>query len=370
MRFADIPGHQELKSTLTSSFERNHVAHAQLFHGDEGGAALPLAIAYATYILCENKNGEDACGVCASCQKMQRFVHPDVHFFYPKSSAKSDPGKEKVLQASWRSFLMKDAYGNLDNWVRFADIENKQVQISKDDARNIVKTVSMKSFEGNYKVVFLWYPEMMNGSAANAILKILEEPPAMTIYLLVSYNVERIIRTITSRTQLVKVVPFDEGDVEAYLIGKGEESSQAKKVARIAAGNVLTAQKLLDHSDDLEHEEFQEWMRACLRKDYTTLVKYSEDFSQAGRAKQHSKMSFALTLIRQAILAKGQASELLKGLGDEGPFIQKFSGAVSFDGLQGMVTKLNEMIYHLERNANPKMAHLNLSIRFSELLKT
>lgn len=369
MQFSQIPGHDDLKETLRSSVARNHMAHAQLFHGIEGGAALALARAFATYILCENPTAEDSCGVCPACVKNSKVIHPDVHFFYPRASAKSDPAKAAAQQKMWRTFLTDQPYGNLESWSHQAELDNKMIQIGKDDAREIIKTVSLKAFEGSYKIILIWYPEMMNGSAANALLKVLEEPPEKTVYLLVSYSVEHVINTITSRSQLVLVPPFSDEDLLSQLRSQGVSEADASKVVRVAEGSLLKARKLLDHSDDLAHEEFQQWMRDCLRGDYTALVRSSEDFSQSGRANQVGKMTFWLNLVRESLLAKSGTHELVNTFGNETTFIEKFSQAVSDKALEGIYQLLNKEIYHLGRNANPRIAHLNLSLRISQILR-
>lgn len=369
MKFGDIPGHEQLKKTLLSSVRKNHMAHAQLFHGNEGGASLALVLAFASYILCENKQEDDSCGTCPSCHKVAKLIHPDVHFFFPKSSAKTDASKQNLIQSQWREFLAGNPFGTLEDWLRFSELENKQVQISKEEARNLIKTISLKSFEGNHKIIIMWYPESMNGSAANAILKVLEEPPEKTIYLMASYDLERIISTITSRTQLIAVRPFSNEEVANFLISEGVADKDAQKISRVAEGSIQKGLNIIGHSNDLAHSDFQDWMRNCLRQDYTALVKASEEFSQIGRAKQQSRLNFAIELIREAVLAQSDGSKLHHTFDDELVFIQKFSSAVPLDGLEKMYKQLSDALYHLERNANPRITHLNLSLTFSRLLK-
>ncbi len=369
MKFAEIPGHHDIKETLKSSLRHNTIAHAQLFHGNEGGAAFPMALAFSRYLLCENRSDEDACGECPSCQKMDKHIHPDVHYFFPKSGAKTDPATQNQLLKHWRDFLQQLPYGNLEQWQSFAEIADKAVQIHKEEARNIIKTVSMKSFEGHYKILLIWYPETMNISAANAILKVLEEPPEKTIYLLVSYNLEDIITTITSRTQLVNIPVFHDEEIVEFLVKQRDIAKEdSVKVARIAEGSVLKAEALLSHSEDLAYSEFQQWMRSCLRADFGELVKRSEYFSQQGKGKQFSQFRFALNILREAMVSLCQSSDLNHTLGEELTFVQKFAATAKLERLEEMYSKLNEALYHLERNANPRITHLSLSIDFIQLL--
>ncbi|MEM9328243.1 MAG: DNA polymerase III subunit delta [Bacteroidota bacterium] len=369
MRFADIPGHHELKEALRSSFRRNHLAHAQLFLGQEGSAVLPLSIAFASYLLCERKTEDDSCDECPTCHKMAKLIHPDTHFFFPKPSAKADPAKAAQTAKLWREFLAQQPYGNLASWLHFADLENKLVQISKDDSRKLIQTLSLKPFEADHKVIFIWYPELMHSSAANAILKVLEEPPDHTLYILVSYNIEQIITTITSRTQLVQVPPFADTEVKQYLLDMGVSSSEAETIARISDGSLLKAQALTDNTEDMAYDDFQSWMRVCFKKDYAQLVKLSEEFAQTGRANQVNRLRFALNLLREAVIAKAEESNLQRAAAKELEFIKNFSKAVAFEILESIIQLVNDCIYHLERNANPRIAHLNLSIKVSDLLK-
>ncbi len=368
MLFSDIPGHEDIKKTLYKSLERNAIAHAQLFHGNEGGGALALALAYTRFILCENRSPEDACNTCASCQKMDKHIHPDVHYFFPKSSAKNDAATQGALLKRWREFLQSHPYGNLERWQQFAEINDKAVQIHKEEAKNIIKTVSLKSFEGKHKILLIWYPETMNIAASNAILKVLEEPPEKTIYLLVSYGLEDIITTITSRTQLVAVPPFNEAQVAGYLQQKGIDATEAAKVSRISEGSLVKAEALLEHGQELAYGDFQAWMRSCLRADFQDLATRSEQFSQSGKGNQFSQLKFALNILRESIVSLCDTTELNHTMGEELNFIKKFGQAAKLSALEAMYEKLNEAVYHLERNANPRITHLSLSIDFVRLL--
>ncbi|MBV6646589.1 MAG: DNA polymerase III subunit delta [Cyclobacteriaceae bacterium] len=366
MQFADIPGHHSLKESLVHAFENNHVAHAQLFSGMEGGAGLTLSLAYATYLLCENKGEQDACGTCPSCHKMQKLIHPDVHFFYPKPSAKSEENAKHL--ALWREFVSKSPYGNLEDWVNHLGSDNKQNQISKEDARQIIKTVSMKSFEGGYKILFIWYAEKMNSSAANAILKVLEEPPEKTLYFLITYNYENLLTTILSRAQLVAIPGFSDLEVGQYLEDQGIEAAKAEQAAKLAEGNIGEAIGHLDHAGDLAYQEFQQWMRLCFTRDFTALSKMSEEFSQSGKSRQRSLIAHAITIIRNTLIIGGGNDELAKTDGEEKEFLTKFSKALPLEKLERLYQWLNESTMQLERNANPRILHLNLSIKIVKLL--
>lgn len=373
MRFADIPGHQELKATLIGSYERNHIAHAQLFAGREGSAALPLVLAYTSFLLCEDKQGNDACGKCSSCHKIDKAIHPDVHYFFP-GPGKSGDNKEKVdkavqqQQTQWRSFI-QNPYQSLEDWTQLLDAENKQIQISKEDARRIIRTVSMKSFEGSYKVIIIWYPESMHSSASNAILKVLEEPPAQTLYFLVSYHYEGLLTTILSRTQLVQVADFSDEEVAAYLENvRGLDKTSSAKLAAYANGNLRAALIEIDQAENINHQEFADWMRACLANKFEDLLTMAADFKAKTKSQQRVFLQYGSELIRQAVLAQADPA-LVKLSGDEYTFATKFGSALALDTLAQISEELDKMSTHLLRNANPQLTFMAASIRLTAIIK-
>ncbi|MFY0605644.1 MAG: DNA polymerase III subunit delta [Cyclobacteriaceae bacterium] len=374
MQFADIPGLDHLKSSLIASYRNNHIAHAQLFNGAEGGGGLPLALAFSTYLLCENKGEQDACGECANCQKTGRFVHPDVHFIFPKPSASKATDYDKINAETlkkWRVFAAEQPYANLDDWARYNGYENKNLLISKEDSRNIIKTVSMKSFEGDFKILIIWYPEMMNPASANGILKVLEEPPTQTIYLLVSYAYDNLLGTIKSRTQMFNVAPFKDESVEQLLVNQKQlDPETARKVARMSGGSMGKAIHELENADNLAYESFRNWMQLCLKGDFTAIVKATDEFASSSKPKQRNQIEFSITLIRDAILSQVGDNGLTQREGAEGEFITKFGGFASLNTLEKIYQLMGQAIGHLNRNASAKITFLNLSLQCSKLLRS
>lgn len=374
MQFAEIPGLNELKSSLIGSYKNNHIAHAQLFNSPLGGGGLPMSIAFATYLLCENKQGNDSCGTCANCQKMSRLVHPDVHFIYPKPSASKSSEYDKLqsdTMKKWRTFASEQPYADIDDWIAYNGYENKNVLISKEDSRNIIKTVSMKSFEGDFKILILWYPEFMHPTAANGILKVLEEPPTQTIYLLVSYAYDSLLATIRSRTQIFNIPPFGDEVIKDYLIkDKRANSEIAEKISRLAGGSLGKALHELNNADSMAHESFRNWMQICLKGDYAGMLKETEEFVRAPKPAQRNQLEFSIMLIRDAILSKAEDSQLMKREGAEGEFIKKFGGFVSLDALEKIYLKISDTLSHLQRNASPRITFMNLSLQCSRLLRS
>ncbi|WP_258102962.1 DNA polymerase III subunit delta [Marinoscillum sp. MHG1-6] len=372
MQFAEIPGLKDIKHSLISSYENNHIAHAQLFNGVEGGGALPMALAFTTFLLCENKQPEDSCGTCANCQKMKKFIHPDVHFFFPKLtfSKQTDIDKHHAeTQKNWRTFATNNPFGGLGSWVALNGFDNKNMIITKEESRRIIKTVSMKSFEGDFKIVIIWCPEYMHPNAANGILKILEEPPTQTIYLLVSYAYERLLATIKSRVQLFSIPPLNDEEVANYLIEKHQaEAEKARQVSRMATGSIGKALKELESAGELAYQDFQDWMRQCLRRDFTALATRSEDFAKSSKPDQRNTLEFALTLIRESIVAQAGDEGLVHREGAEKDFIMKFGSAVSFEALEYTYFEISAALGNLSRNSNARITFMNLSLTISQLL--
>jgi len=364
MQFSDIPGLHELKTQLTTAYSRGKVAHAQLFSGRSGTAVLPMAMAYASYLMCENRTETDSCGTCPNCLRIKKLIHPDIHFFFPKISA-ADRGKyDKVFSEAlpkYRDFLATNAYGDLQAWAGAYGQENKNLLISREDSRYLLKNVSMRSVEGGYKIIFIWYPELMNQSSANAILKVLEEPPEKTLYLLVSYSYDLLLATITSRTQLVAVPPNSSGEIKEYLLQQGASDAHATNAANLAEGRIGLALGLLEEESDHEYQAFQKWMLECWNKDLTSLIRRSEDFSKAGKTAQRSTLDYALSLIRNSVIHAGGQRPPAHTEG-EASFISKFSDRIGTPRLEKMYQMTNEAMIHLERNSNPRITHLNLSL--------
>ncbi len=372
MQFSQIPGSEELKQHLVTSFWRGKVAHAQLFSGKMGSSVFPMAMAYGTYLMCENKTENDSCGKCSNCVRIQKFIHPDIHYFFPKISA-TDSGKyEKVLSEAlpkFRTFMMDQPFGNLKNWSEVYGQENKNLLIGKEDSRYLLKNISMRSVEGGFKIVFFWYTELMNASSANAILKILEEPPDKTIFILVSYNYDRLLATITSRAQLVVVPPNQPDEIESYLLETGVEGAHAKHASVLAEGSVGAALELVKKENNLEYRLFQQWMLECWNKDLISLTKRSEDFSKAGKAAQKGNMEYSLFLVRNAVIhASGNKSYIQKE--EVQSFISKYSDRLGIQKLEKIYTIINEAMIHLEYNSNARITHLNLSLEIIKVLSS
>ena len=372
MLFSKIVGLTSVKDSLRQSVKNNHIAHAQMFLGTEGSANMAMALAYATFVNCENKQEVDACGTCPSCVKMEKLIHPDVQFVMPSISiASGDKDKQRSERlTAWRPFLLSNPYASLIDWANHLDAENKQCIISVEESRSIVKNISLKAFEGEYKIVLLWLPEMMNQSAANSILKILEEPPAKTLFLLVSNDLEKNIATIISRTQIVTLPSFQINEVAETLIntfGIGEEV--ANQASQLEPSNVNEALKLCSGEESDINATFQNWMRLCYSRNLTDIVMLAEDFQKMSKTNQKGLLQFGINVTRNLLLYQSDAKQLLRLKDSERAFVEGFSKVITMDKLMAFSSSLNTAFFHLERNANPKVIFLDLSLNIATLLK-
>jgi DNA polymerase-3 subunit delta' len=371
MKFADIPGLEEVKKLLVDAAKSSHSAHAQLFVGAPGALNLPVALAYATYLHCENK-GEDACGTCAACSKNAKYVHPDTHFVFPLSNVKGDKDEERFkaeIMKSWRSFLLEQPYGILDDWTNFYGGEDKLALISREESREIVKTLSLKPFESKNKVMIIWQPELMHPSAANGILKILEEPAPHTFFILVTNAADRLLPTIISRTQIVTIPLLQDEEIENVLKrNHGTEESRARKITQLADGNLNLAIKLLENEEGDNTQHFREWMLACFGKDYPSLVKKAEEYHELDKLSQRNRIHYGMSMIRETLLHASGAQTINRVRGEELTFVQKFSKFMDIDKVERSFKLMNDASYHLERNGSAKMIFLDLSIKLARTI--
>lgn len=377
MKFSEIPGLEKEKQVLVSSVKNNHIAHAQLFFGNSGGAAYPLALAYAQYINCENKQETDSCGKCPSCSKYQKLIHPDLHFIYPTvtiskgaEKAKSDDIRSESLIKVWREFLIKNPYSSYNDWLINLDVENKQGIINVKESRAILKKISLKSFEAEYKVVFIWMPDLMNPDAANALLKVLEEPPEKTLFLLVCYDYEKLLPTILSRTQKFQVRGFTNLEIENYLNTKITDKEVISQATLLAEGSLNDALKSIENVENNLFTFFSEWMRICFKKDFNSTIEMSETFAKLGRESQKNVLNYGIKLFRNSLLFLIKSESLVHLPSTEKLFVQKFSNVMNEEKLTSLFTIMNDSHYHIQRNANPKITFTNLSINIIKIISS
>ncbi|WP_257658664.1 DNA polymerase III subunit [Parapedobacter lycopersici] len=369
MQFNAIIGQQQIKQHLIRTVNENRVSHAQLFLGPEGSGSLALAVAYAQYVNCESRLADDSCGQCASCRKYEKLIHPDLHFSYP-FFAKHKEDTAATYAREWRETFLANPYLSLDHWRSQLDAENKQANINIAEAHDIIKKLSLKAFEAEYKVLIIWLPEYLD-TQGNALLKLIEEPPEKTLFLLVAENQDKILNTIISRTQLVKINRLDAGNVKTYLTTHSQvDERRATEIAFISDGNIQQALRLLGEDTKDYFDLLVRWLRHCVTDQGGALIKTSEEeLSKLGRENQKSFLLYAINVMRQVILLKEQVPTLVHITDDELDFVQKFERHYTTGQIGETITLFEQAHYHIERNANPKILFLDLSLQLVLIYK-
>lgn len=376
MNFTDILGHTHLKNHLVTSADNGRIPHAQLFVGKEGIGVLPMAIAYAKYILCSKSPNVEACEL-----RFNKLAHPDLYFAFPTAindSVKKHPVSNLFLE-DWRSFIKNNPYGSLFNWYQHIGIENKQGQIGVDEAEEIVKSLSLKSYEGGYKIMIIWMAERINTAASNKLLKLIEEPPKKTLFILVTEREDLILTTIKSRCQILHFPTLSEADIAKGLISKLQiDSKKAQSIAIQSEGSFNKAMTLA--KEGVADEQFEQWLIAWLRAAFQakgnasvirTLIDLSETIAKTGREVQKKYLSYCLQFFRQALLLNYNAKELVYLQPKSENFqLEKFAPFVHSKNILLISDEFNKAIYHIERNGNSKIILLDLSIKLTRLLHT
>jgi len=373
MLFNQIIGQEHIKNHLIKSAENGRIPHAQLFVGKEGAGTLPMAIAYAQFLLCNFSDNVDACNL--KCNKLQ---HPDLHFAFPvttNDAVKKHPVSNLFLE-DWRQFINEQPYGSLFNWLQHIGVENKQGLIGVDEAEDVVKKLKLKSYEGGFKVMIIWMAEKMNGAAANKLLKLIEEPPEKTVFLLITENEEQIINTIKSRCQALHFPVLSEQDIANTLVVNYQvDDNKAANIAHQAEGNLNKALHLLNNdAADLVFEEwFVTWIRTAFKAKGNAavvqqLIAWSESIAKSGRETQKQFLEYCLQFFRQALLLNYKSDQLVFMESKTGFQLSKFAPFVHSGNILEIEKEISEAIYHIERNGNAKIILLDLSMKLTRFL--
>jgi DNA polymerase-3 subunit delta' len=409
MQFQSIIGQKETKEHLVQMVQQNRLSHALLFLGKEGGGALSLAQAFAQYIVCEKVNGKqlkvdkgqmtagpslfgepepidepqlstendgqlttfsDSCGFCSACKKASELIHPDIHFSYPVIPRK--PGDKPISTdyiKEWREFITKNPYGNAYDWLQFIGAENKQGNITAAECNDINHTMSLKSFESEYKILIMWMPEAL-GKEGNKLLKLIEEPPPNTLFIFVAENEQLILPTILSRTQLVKVPLLSNLEVESALaLHESVPIEKASQIAAIAEGNYHEALQLLQHADDDWQGMLREWLNAVLKTGPVAQVKWIDDTAKIGREKQKQFLKYFIHLLELAIRMRVmETSGQVQSSSQDTDFALRLNKICNLGQQEAIINELDKASYYIERNANAKMLFHALSIRLYHII--
>jgi len=368
MQFSDIVGQREVKDHLIRTVHENRVSHAQLFLGPEGSGNFAIALAYAQFISCTARLGDDSCGICASCRKYTKLIHPDLHFSFPffRGGEKEDsmPDLEE-----WRDQVLTNPYFNLDEWRERLDAQNKQPNINKAECMNILHRLSLKPFESEYKTMIIWLPEYLKNEG-NRLLKTLEEPAEKTLIILVAQNQDQLLNTIISRTQLVKIPALSQLEIREHLLRtKDISESKAAQTAYLSEGNLTAALHFLKEDDNDNFRMFSGWMRMTFADRGQSIFEFVEEASKIGRESQKNLLKYGISLIRECIMILSEASELVHLPAAELDFVTNFSKQLNLAKAEAIVNEMDKAHYHIERNANPKILFLDVSLQFVKILK-
>ena len=370
MLFKDVIGQGPIKSQFIQTVREERVSHALMLTGEEGYGALPLSLAFAQYILCEDRQPVDGCGVCPACQKVQKLIHPDLHFVFPISNIKNNPKPvcDDFLQ-EWREALLEDPYLSAQRWYQHLGIENKLGMIYTQESNEILKKLSLKTFEAEYKVMIIWQPERMHPTCSNKLLKIVEEPPPKTLFILVSLFPGQIIPTLLSRVQRMEVPRIDEGDLLEGMKQRFKMNGpDLKRLAKIADGSFTQAREFLHLNEEHAYnlDQFIQWMRLCYQKDVPSIINWVDDMSALGRERKKSFLLYALRMIRENFLMNSLPDDqdrMVKLSEEESKFSRRFSSFIKEENVFNLYSELNKAIADIEANAYAKTVFLDLSIR-------
>lgn len=367
MPFQDVIGQEMVKNDLKELIHQNRLSHALLFLGKEGNGSLGLALALAQFLVCENK-GQDACGHCPACTKAQQLVHPDIHFSYPVVTRK--PGTPPVSTdyvAEWREFFKTYPYGNVFDWLQFIGAENKQGNITAAECNDIIRKLNLKSFESTYKVLIMWMPEYL-GNEGNKLLKLIEEPPADTLFILVAENEALILPTILSRCQLIKIPALTDAEISQALIERNKTAPDlAHQTAGISEGNYREALQLLQHAEEDWQSLLRDWLNAVLKTGPVAQTKWVEEVSRLGREKQKQFLRYFNHLLQQAIRLRVIGNLPLPE--KEMDFALRLNKIASLEQQEALVEELDKATYYIERNANAKMLFHALTIKLYHIIQ-
>lgn len=397
MQFKDIIGQSEVKSNLVELVQHNRLSHALLFLGKEGSGVLSLALAFAQYVVCSTVNSRqsgsqqpgtslfgddptptnneqrttnnDSCGMCPGCTKAQQFVHPDIHFSYPVVTKK--PGTPPISTdyiSEWRDFIKDYVYGNVYDWLQFIGAENKQGNITANECNDIIRKLNLKSFESEYKILILWMPEYL-GNEGNKLLKLIEEPPPNTLFILVAENESLILPTIVSRCQLIRIPALEVKDVEQALINRNKvAAAAARQAASVSEGNYREALQIVQNAEEDWQSLLREWLNAMLKTGPIAQTKWVEEISKYGREKQKQFLRYFNHLLEQAVRLR--VMDVDTSIPEkERDFADRLNKIANIEQQQAIIEELDRATYYIERNANAKILFHALTIKIYHIIR-
>lgn len=372
MLFAEVIGHENIKQRLIASLKSGRISHAQLFAGDTGYGSLAMALAFAQYVLCTGNKNEDACGTCSSCHKMQKLIHPDLHFVFPVVKKAKSPISDEYI-GEWRGLLTQTCYFGLEEWNSAMGVDdNAQAAIYTDESSSILKKLNLKSFESDYKIMIIWLPEKMNPECSNKLLKIIEEPFDKTLFLMVSEHPEQLLSTILSRTQRINIPPLEKSRIKQHLIDeKGISKEKAGEFAHVASGSWYSALRLINETEEqvYNQERFASLMRLCWERKMLPVNEWVDEVAGIGREKQKTLLRHAAVMVRESFIRNFGIQELNYMTEREKNFTVRFSPYVH-EGNVMQLSEIFEQAYHdIGRNGNARIILTDLCIKVMQNIR-
>ncbi len=376
MLFSEVIGQSEIKEKILKAVKEERISHAQMFTGEDGFGTLPLALAFAQYVLCENRKEDDSCGTCSSCVKVQKLIHPDLHLVFPVTTTSSNKSpKSDDFVVEWRKAVLEQPYLSAAHWFRFLGNENKQGMIYKHESEEILRKLNLKTFESEYKVMIIWQTERMNISCANKLLKILEEPPPKTLFLLVSVFPDQLLPTLLSRLQTLRIPAIKDEEIDSILEKKFDlPEKKRRNITRLSRGNYTRALEYILYSNEQSEyfELFRRWMRLCYKNDVAEILGWVDEVAAQGREKVKQFLSYSIRMIRENFLLSQmpEKKNILVKLGeDENEFSINFSKFINEQNIFELSGEMNQAILDVESNAYQKIVLFDLSIKTMRLIR-
>ena len=370
MLFKEVIGQQPVKERLIRMVSEQKVSHALLITGPQGAGLFPMALAYSQYLNCHHPGSEDSCGVCPACKKSAKLVHPDLHFVFPifKNKDSGKPVCDNFID-QWREFVPAHPYFTDHEWFTFLNAEKAQGKIYTNEGAEIIRKLSLKTFEGKYKIMVIWQPEKMHPFAANKLLKILEEPPSKTVFILVSDDPTGVLPTILSRTQQLELPPISDADIETALGRDGASAEEAHRVARTVRGNFIKARQILEQGEEkqLFFDTFAKLMRLSYSRNLVEMTQWVDNVAAMPRERIKNLLSYVIEMLRESYIANYDVAELLYASPGEDAFISKFKPFVNDKNVQPMVQEISLALAHIEQNGHLKLVLFDMSLKLSDL---
>ncbi len=373
MFFKDIVGQDELKKRLIRSVNEGRISHAQLFSGPEGTGKLAMAIAYAQYVSCHNRTETDSCGVCPSCHKYQKLAHPDLHFVFPVfNSPRFNKAISDNYLPNWRDMIGENPYFNLGQWLAHIEAGNSQGLIYERESDSIIRKLSLKPFESEFKVMIIWLPEKMHIACSNKLLKLIEEPPNKTLFILVTENEEAVIGTIRSRAQPVKFPFVDRESIRAALQGiDGIDQEIINDAVQLSNGNYIKALGFLSPGEDEQFYfiKFQEMMRFAYKREVLEQIAWADEMAKIGRDRQKAFFNYALRMIREYFVMNMNQKNLVYLKQEEKEWGKRFAPFINERNIVPFFNEFELGIKHISMNGNPRIIFLDTALRMVRLIK-